>query len=402
MNGHTPPMIRNAMDDVMSSLDDMTLVGHDSQHEREREFNPWSPEAFDNFRRPNGIQNTRPMTSLDFDTGGSKYSEGRISYSSRHNSPDRFQDGSSQLETYVQRMESRLRRMQQAREGSDPQAVGSDPPEPPPKNSPWASKPAATASRRLSMRKRKSAFELGADRLNRTYTTKTNSTNSSSGAQSVATNSSHQTSMTSQSLMSGFSASGLSATSAGSLARKRMGSIRGRIARPMTSAGIRNEQWEQSDVRPKTPTTTVSFHSSHVDSRSGARSAVGWDDARSESVAGLGGFTTPKSQEARLLQKVDGQCKNRGGQCSQHDISKSDIKQCRVSYEDDWHRWRHSIQRTFQEVPTNPMLSEVMPPERWALLAVQPVAISSPGETSIVPTLRAHLNGRREQIGVTC
>lgn len=297
-------MIRNAMDDVMSSLDDMTLVGHDSQHEPEREFNPWSPEAFDNFRRPNGIQNTRPMTSLDFDTGGSKYSEGRISYSSRHNSPDRFQDGSSQLETYVQRMESRLRRMQQAREGSDPQAVGSDPPEPPPKNSPWASKPAAPASRRLSMRKRKSAFELGADRLNRTYTTKTNSTNSSSGAQSVATNSSHQTSMTSQSLMSGFSASGLSATSAGSLARKRMGSIRGRIARPMTSAGIRNDQWEQSDVRPKTPTTTVSFRSSHVDSRSGARSAVGWDDARSESVAGLGGFTTPKAKKPGFFKKL--------------------------------------------------------------------------------------------------
>lgn len=307
MNGHTPPMIRNAMDDVMSSLDDMTLVRQDSLHERERErdFNPWSPEAFDNFRRPNGIQNTRPMTSLDFGNGSSKYSEGRISYSSRHNSPDRFQDGSTQLETYVQRMESRLRRMQQAREGSDPQAVGSDPPEPPPKNSPWASRPASsTASRRLSMRKRKSAFELGGDGLGRTYTTKTNSTNSSSGAQSVATNSSHQSSMTSQSLMSGFSASGLSATSAGSLARKRMGSIRGRITRPMTSAGTRNEQWEQSENRPKTPNTTVSFHSHHADSRSGARSAVGWDDARSESISGLGGFTHPKAKKPGFFKKL--------------------------------------------------------------------------------------------------
>jgi transglutaminase-like putative cysteine protease len=298
-------MIRSAMDDVMSSLDDMTLVRQDSLHGREREFNPWSPEAFDNFSRPNANQNTRPMTSLEFDTGGGKYSEGRISYSSRHNSPDRFQDGSTQLETYVQRMESRLRRMQQAREGSDPQAMGSDPPEPPPKNSPWASRPGSSAaSRRLSMRKRKSAFELGGDSLSRTYTTKTSSTNSSSGVQSIATNSSHQTSMTSQSLMSGFSASGISATSAGSLARKRMGSIRDRMTRPMTSAGTRNEQWEQSDVRPKTPNTAISFHSSQYDSRSGARSAVGWDDASRDSIAGLGGFTTPKAKKPGFFKKL--------------------------------------------------------------------------------------------------
>ncbi|KAL2409063.1 cytokinesis protein 3 [Exophiala dermatitidis] len=306
INGHTPPMIRSAIDEVMTSLDDMTLTRKDSVQEPEQEFNPWSPEAFDDFRRPDQRPDPRPVTSLGLAAGGSHYSEGRINYSSRHNSPDRSLDGPPRLENYVQRMESRLRRMQQAREGSNQDEPGSDPPEPPPKNSPWTSRPAssmAMATRRMSMRKRKSAFELGGDSLGRTYTTKTTSTNSSSGVQSVATNSSHQSSMTSQSLMSGYSAGGISATSAGSLARKRMGSMRERIARPMTSAGTRLQQWDQSDLRPKTPISSVSYHSSQ-DSRQGAKSAVGWEDANRSMTGGLGGFTTPKAKKPGFLKKL--------------------------------------------------------------------------------------------------
>lgn len=294
------------MDDVMSSLDDMTFVTHDSVNEQAQKFNPWSPEAFDDFRRPGANPDPRPLTSLGLGAGGSNYSEGRINYSSRHNSPDRFQDGPPRLENYVQRMESRLRHMQQARENSLPDDVDADPPVPPPKGSRWASRPTSSmAERRMSMRKRKSAFELGSHELGRTYTTKTTSTNSSSGVQSVATNSSHQTSMTSQSLMSGYSASGISATSAGSLARKRFGagSIRERITRPMTSAGTRTEQWSQNDLRPRTPTTAISFHSSN-DSRQGAKSAVGWEDASRSATGGLGGFTTPKAKKAGFFKKL--------------------------------------------------------------------------------------------------
>ncbi|KAL2437014.1 cytokinesis protein 3 [Exophiala dermatitidis] len=306
INGHTPPMIRSAIDEVMTSLDDMTLTKKDSVQEPEQEFNPWSPEAFDDFRRPDQRPDPRPVTSLGLAASGSHYSEGRINYSSRHNSPDRSLDGPPRLENYVQRMESRLRHMQQAREGSNLDDPGSDPPEPPPKNSPWTSRPAssmAMATRRMSMRKRKSAFELGGDSLGRTYTTKTTSTNSSSGVQSVATNSSHQSSMTSQSLMSGYSAGGISATSAGSLARKRMGSMRERITRPMTSAGTRLQQWDQSDLRPKTPISSVSYHSSQ-DSRQGAKSAVGWEDANRSMTGGLGGFTTPKAKKPGFLKKL--------------------------------------------------------------------------------------------------
>jgi len=309
INGHTPPMIRSAIDDVMSSLDDMTHVRKDSEHDLEQPLlNPWSPEAFDDIRQPHMRPHSRPLTSLGLGAGGSNYSESRINYSSRHNSPDRYQDGPPQLETYVQRMESRLRRMQQAREGLNQDGVSSDPPEPPPKSSPWTPRPPlATSGNPMSLRKRKSAYELGdGDPLARTYTTKTSSTNSS-GAQSVVTNSSHQSSMTSQSLMSGYSAGGISATSAGSLARKRMGSIRDRmVGRPMTSAGTRTEyqQWNQSDMRPKTPSNTgTSFHSGH-DSRHGAKSAIGWEDESRYSNSVLGGLTTPKAKKPGFLKKL--------------------------------------------------------------------------------------------------
>ena len=301
MNGHTPPMIRDAMDDVMSSLDDMTMVRRDSEQDAEP-LNPWSPEAFDNFHQQQRPP-ARPLTSLGLGAGGSNYSNDRMNYSHRHNSPDRFQDGPPQLETYVQRMESRLRQMQEARERGGREGLGSDPPEPPPKNSPWNSRPTSAMAKRQRSMKRKSAYELGQrEKLDRTYTTKTNSTNSSSGVQSVATNSSQLTSMTGQSIFSGYSASGFSATSAGSLARKRMGSIRDRITgRPMTSAGTRSEQQQGWNTRPTTPGAGPSY----PDSRSGAKSAVGWDDEyRPMSSGGLGGFATPRAKKQGFFKKL--------------------------------------------------------------------------------------------------
>ncbi|ETN44722.1 uncharacterized protein HMPREF1541_10392 [Cyphellophora europaea CBS 101466] len=294
-NGHTPPMIRDAMDDVMSSLDVMTLERQSSFRETEEPLNPWSPEAFDNLRRTQRPP-ARPLTSLGLGAGGSSYSEQRINYSQRHNSPEQYTDGPHQLETYVQRMESRLRRMQEAREAQPQEGMGSDPPEPPPKNSPLPpsqGRPTSAFNRRFSMRKRKSAIDMRAQNLDRTYTTKTNSTNSS-GVQSVATNFSTQTSMTSQSVFSGYSAGGFSATSAGSLARKRNAN-----ERPVTSAGTRSEL-PFSLSRPKTPTTGSMFAD---DARSGARSAVGWDDEH-RSNSGLGGLMTPKAKKQGFFKKL--------------------------------------------------------------------------------------------------
>jgi hypothetical protein len=310
LNGHTPPMLRDAMHDVMSSLDDMSMARDNAPEEEEfprSPLNPWSPDAFDEINQSAKRPEPRPMTSLGLGAGGSNYSE-QPNYSSRHNSPDRYVDGPPpQLSTYVQRMESRLRQMQEAKQSPNGDDMGSDPPEPPPKNSPWNSRPvSAMAARVKSIRNRKSAYELR-DRPNidRTYTTKTSSTNASSGVQSVATNQSAISSKTNQSVMSGHSAGAFSATSAGSLARRnKFGSIRERVTgRPMTSTGTRGEALSQQ-LRPQTPLTGTSYHSSH-DSRQGAQSAVGWETrSRPDSSAGLGGFTTPKAKKTGFFKKL--------------------------------------------------------------------------------------------------
>lgn len=298
------------MHDVMSSLDDMSMARDDATEEDESlrsSLNPWSPDAFDEINRSVKRPEPRPLTSLGLGAGGSNCSE-QPNYSSRHNSPDRYLDGPPpQLSTYVQRMESRLRQMQEAKQGPARDDMGSDPPEPPPKNSPWSSRPVSVmAARARSIRGRKSAFELR-DRpdLDRAYTMKTNSTNASSGVQSLATTQSAISSKTSQSIMSGHSAGAFSATSAGSLARRnKFGSIRERvIGRPMTSTGTRGETHSQQ-LRSQTPLTGISYHSSH-DSRQGAQSAIGWEtQSRPISSTGLGGFTTPKAKKTGFFKKL--------------------------------------------------------------------------------------------------
>ena len=286
------------MDDVMSSLEDMSMVRGES--EPDGTFNPWSPEAFDELHRPGVMRpDPRPLTSLGLEAGASNYSS-RENYSSQHNSPDRFNDGLPQLSSYVQRMESRLRQMQEDRDGQNRDEDRG--PAPPPKNSPFASRPtSAMNARRPSIRNRKSAIELGREALGRTFTNKTHVTTSSS-----ATNSSNQTSMTSQSLMSGYSAGGFSATSAGSLARRnKFGSIsKGRPKsaagiqqRPVTSAGTRG-----FEMRPTTPAESMSYQPSQS-SRQGAQSAVGWDD-RPGSSGGLGGFSMPQKKKTGFLKKL--------------------------------------------------------------------------------------------------
>ncbi|KAK5941054.1 hypothetical protein PMZ80_006331 [Knufia obscura] len=301
MQGHTPPMIRDAMEDVMSSLEGMS-VQQPQAHERQPS-NPWSPEAFNDFRSPDSQTRPgpRPLTSLGLGAGGSNFGstyseEAREKYSSRHNSPDRYIDGPPHLETYVQRMERQLEERARFREESEERGM---PPPPPPKNSNWTP---SGVGRRLSMRRRKSQYDMTG--LDRTYTTKTNSTNSSSGVNSLMSYQSDVSTRTNQSVFSGYSAGGFSATSAGSLARKRNGIndvVMPPPARPLTSSGLRNE-------RPKTPQTGHSYHSSQ-DSRAGATSAVGFEnrfDNRPMSAAGSNPFSpTPKAKKTGLFKKFN-------------------------------------------------------------------------------------------------
>ncbi|KAI5304856.1 cytokinesis protein 3 [Ascosphaera pollenicola] len=131
--------------------------------------------------------------------------------------------------------------------------------------------PSTVASK---MTKRRSAFDV----IGRTPTTTSNATNSSSGKQSTITNSS--TSTAGHSLMSGTSAGAYSATSAGSYARRGgggggFGTYSSR--RPSTSMDLHHRQ-SQIISRPTTPSTGISYHSSHNTSRQGATSAYGWSD----------------------------------------------------------------------------------------------------------------------------
>jgi hypothetical protein len=280
----------------MSSLEDMGMPRREP--EPKGSFNPWSPEAFDELRKPSTQRpDLRPLTSLGLGAGGSNYSD-QQAYSSLHNSPDRYDDGPPQLNNYVQRMENRLRQMQEQRQHED--LGDGPPPAPPPKNSPFHSRPtSAMAGRRPSIRNRKSAYELGRAALGRTFTIKSSTTNSSSGVQSNATSFSTQTSITSQSIMSGHSAGAFSATSAGSLARRNKFDTSD-SARPVTSAGIRGHE-----LRPQTPLANLSLPKG-PGSRQGAQSAVGWESTSGfgGSGGGLGGLTTPKTKKTGFFKKL--------------------------------------------------------------------------------------------------
>lgn len=183
--------------------------------------------------------------------------------------------------------------MQDEKTGSSTEDF-SRPPAVPAKDSPWDRRPASSMGMLgPSLKTRKSAYDL-----DRTFTTKSIATNSSSGVQSNATNFSTATSMTSQSV---FSAGGISATSAGSLARRnKLGSL---ARRPMTSSGMRSDQtW------PQTASNAASYQTNHA-SRPGAQSALGWENRTpvGDNFGGLGGLTTPKIKKPGFFKKlIDG------------------------------------------------------------------------------------------------
>ncbi|OBT68778.1 hypothetical protein VE03_02161 [Pseudogymnoascus sp. 23342-1-I1] len=326
-NGLTPSPLRNAMDDVMSSLEGMGLSRETETPEPP--LDPWSPEAFDETysraSRRNGPH--RPSTSMD-------------DYSANQPFDGQFQDPQQdneapQLSNYVQRMESRLR--QRHPRNSDESSINSSmgPPTVPPKFSsvsrpqssmadlaqfqdrPKSSMAGAfgeqpTLRHKASsfgtqevrkLRHRKSAYEVGKQMLGRTFTTKSTSTNSSSGVQSTTTNESASTQITDRSIMSGHSAGAFSATSAGSLARKKDSvHVRTRSALGMRGndfAAIKNGFEQES--RSQTPISGVTYHSSHASGPPRAQSQMGYS---ADSSGVLGGLMAPKPKKSGFFKKI--------------------------------------------------------------------------------------------------
>lgn len=316
------------MDDVMSSLEGMGLSRETESPEPP--LDPWSPEAFDETysraSRRNGPQ--RPATSMD-DYGGNQQFDRQFQGS-------QIQDNEApQLSNYVQRMESRLK--QRHPRTSDESSLNSSmgPPTVPPKFSSLTRPQSSMADRAQfqdrpkssmagdfherpalrhktapyeaqevpKLRHRKSAFEVGKQMLGRTFTTKSTSTNSSSGVQSTTTNGSSSTQLTDRSVMSGHSAGAFSATSAGSLARKKdifQGRTKSALGMRGNDFTVTQNRFEQ-DSRPQTPLTGVTYHSSHASGPPRAQSQMGYT---TESTNILGGFKAPKPKKSGFFKKI--------------------------------------------------------------------------------------------------
>ncbi|MCJ1321793.1 cytokinesis protein 3 [Xylographa vitiligo] len=320
IQGLTPSPLRDAMDGVMSSLHDMTLrcdAPSPSPEQRSPPLDPWSPEAFEELRTKSRAQiYVRPQSHLginalqNYDQDHSELGDSweRSRYVERTGVP-------SQLSNYVSRMEDHL---QNTPNGSDSYQIQTNleddmrPPAPPPKHSPYQTRPSSSMCSQVlvpfaepRLRNRKSAYELGREAIGRTFTMKSSMTNASSGTTSTNTNSTTSTQLTSQSIMSGHSAGGFSATSAGSLARRKgWGSIR----RPMSMVGSRKDELltlpsAVSASRPQTPLTGVSFHSSH-NSRSVPALTPAWTASITDSGGPLGGLAQPKLKKTGFLRKL--------------------------------------------------------------------------------------------------
>ncbi|KAF6841609.1 variant SH3 domain-containing protein [Colletotrichum plurivorum] len=279
----TPSPLREAMDGVIEQLD---ALGMPRDPTPEPPLDPWSPESFnmvnDRQRRKNTYQ--RPQTSM----GIAQQDEGYETWSGGSSRDQSYQQGHRedkeqlpQLSNYVERMESRLKKMHQ--HSASIADLEDEAPKPPPKGALYERpKSSMGGPEERKLRGRKSAYDIGRNVLNRTFTTKTNSTSASSGNQSSTTQSSDR------SLMSGSSAGAISATSAGSLARKTQ-------KRAQSALGMRDADIE----RPETPFTGVTYHSSHASDVARPKSQVGFHED-----AGLGGLVTPKPAKRSIFKKL--------------------------------------------------------------------------------------------------
>lgn len=289
----------------MTSLEDMGLPPREAQSPSPSPVfhNPWAPEEFDTSheRTPQGNRR-RPLTSLGFD-GDKEQPQGGLVHRNSIYSHEHM-DGPPQLNNYVQRMESRLRQLEKQNRPSEEKRDGQDdddgPPPPPPKHATYHPRNNSIPGQYPPLKARRSGQDLRGDILNRSFTNKSSTTNSSSGVQSNGTSMTTSTDKTNQSVMSGFSAGGFSATSAGSYAR------RGGHERPNTAMDtVRSRGF--SDVRPETPFTGVSYHSSHNSSRQGASSAIPWSSTGLDSTdhSGVfGGLSTPKTKKQGFFKKI--------------------------------------------------------------------------------------------------
>ncbi|KAF1847884.1 glutamyl-tRNA synthetase [Cucurbitaria berberidis CBS 394.84] len=262
-----------------------------SPDEPETPSNPWSPDAFDQVYQASA-KKVRAQSALGLANGD-----------------EEDEDGPPNMNNYVQRMESRLRRMQQQEKSRNEELfVSKDSSEAPPpvplKNSshhmPGSSigtieHDVARKGSKL-LRHRKSAYDVGRDVLGRTFTSKTNSTTTT-----------HTSNSTNRSLMSGHSATNMSSTSAGSYYRKRFGKDRPKSV--METGDATGKGYGFDDGRPETPFTGVTYHSSHASRpRPGSSNQQQQEEvttpATTDGPDPLGGLRQPKAKRSGFFRKM--------------------------------------------------------------------------------------------------
>ncbi|KAK4622641.1 cytokinesis protein 3 [Fulvia fulva] len=304
----TPSPLRAAMNDVMSSLQDMSVFQPSSPVRADTPPKVWSPDTFEDVRSQTRAQSSmgfalqdRAQSSMGFAMPDQAQAYGGAR--SKTPSLPSSRDGPTSIESYVRRMEHQLKQA--------PSFSSDHPPMPPLKGAQYAASRPTTSSSSGSnssagrqtgvhqqlpqLRHQKSAFELGRKNLDRTYTTKTNATNSTEN--SSATQSSNSTQMTSRSIMSGYSAGGFSATSAGSLARRKFGFGSQRERREMgitKSTGDMNSS-ARSMVASDSSGSGPSYHESHASQHQPLVTPIAdWAKDPMESAGVLGGLSSPQ------------------------------------------------------------------------------------------------------------
>lgn len=318
----TPSPLRDAMNDVMSSLHDMSSVAGRSSPPPgpESPSQIWSPDAFDLIRSRSAHQ-ARAKSAMDMyrrEASPNRLANVQEDQDSNPSAPP-SRDGPPQLQDYVQRMESRLRRTKSS--GSELQTVGGA--------VSYASRPTTSDSQSSgssvrfttqipkSPGPRKSVYDVASRQpLRRTQTSKTSATSSSSGTNSTSTASTTSTQITSASIMSGQSAGAFSATSAGSFARRKWGltgSVKGR--RPLSALSSRSfgdirgaydkEERPKTAMqsRPQSPETGISFHSSHA-TQPAPTPVADWTTNPFETAGVLGGLSAPKTKKSGFFRKM--------------------------------------------------------------------------------------------------
>lgn len=156
------------------------------------------------------------------------------------------------------------------------------------------------------LKRRKSTYAAGREVLGRTFTTKSAATSASSGVHSASTEWSASTQITAPSLMSGHSAGAFSATSAGSLARKRLPDHV--VAQPMTVTEREPVRTTESSSgsgqgRPRLPASGVTYHSSN-DPPFGTSVKSGWSGSMGDQLGPVGGSRGMKPKKSGFFKKM--------------------------------------------------------------------------------------------------